>query len=152
MFSALRFRHRERQDSRIISPFIPNASFLYPRKHQKTLRFSDDFREQRKGELGINWVSKYFHWTQLKAASNQNNNTQESKFNCLFIYHWCNIVTLTKANKALNMTALILWHCVFNPFNPFQSSVAFHIETIYLICYSSNDWFLYKMQQWAEMG
>ena len=23
------------------NPFIPNASFLYPWKHQKTLRFSD---------------------------------------------------------------------------------------------------------------
>ena len=36
---------------------------------------------------------------------------------------------------------------------PFQSNVAFHIDTSQLICYAIDllYWFLYKMQHWAEM-
>ena len=40
-----------------------------------------------------------------------------------------------------------------NMVNPFQSSIAFHIETSHLFCSAKiNDWFLYETQHWAEMG
>ena len=36
---------------------------------------------------------------------------------------------------------------------PFEHTVAFHIETSYMIFQGkSSDWFLYEMQLWAEMG
>ena len=51
---------------------------------------------------------------------------------------------------------------IFNmcgPFNQFQLSVAFHIETSNLFCRakqmndtSKRDWFLYETQHWAWMG
>ena len=40
---------------------------------------------------------------------------------------------------------------VFCTLNPIQPSVALHIETSYLFR-KTNDWFLYEMQHWAEMG
>ena len=33
---------------------LPNAPFLYPLKHQKTLRFTSVFRGQRRSALGTN--------------------------------------------------------------------------------------------------
>ena len=38
----------------VLNPFVHNAPFPYPWKHQKTFRFSDAFRESRKGALGTN--------------------------------------------------------------------------------------------------
>ena len=53
----------------------------------------------------------------------------------------------------------LLWNTALTGFsmmkalvvNPFQPSATFHIEAKYLKC-KSNDWFLYEMQHWAEMG
>ena len=39
---------------KVINPFFTNTSFLYPMKHQKTVRFFHVFRGQRKGTLGTN--------------------------------------------------------------------------------------------------
>ena len=43
----------------IFKLFVLNAAFLYPLKHQKTLRFSDVFRGSRKGALGKNGLSSF---------------------------------------------------------------------------------------------
>ena len=45
------------KSSLCISPFILNAPFLFPLKTQKTVRFSDVFRGQRKGKLGTNGLN-----------------------------------------------------------------------------------------------
>ena len=42
----------------IFNPFVSSARFLYPLKTSETLRFSDVFREQRKGALGTNNLMK----------------------------------------------------------------------------------------------
>ena len=43
----------------ILNPFVPNAPFLYPWKHQKTVvRFSNVFRGKRKGVLGTNRLNE----------------------------------------------------------------------------------------------
>ena len=51
------------------------------------------------------------------------------------------------------MVILMLYqHRFFQDFNPFQPSVAFHIETIHLTCSANrNDWFIYEMKHWAEI-
>ena len=36
--------------------------------------------------------------------------------------------------------------------NPFQPSLAFHTETSHLFHCKTNDWFLYEVKHWAEMG
>ena len=41
----------------LFNPFVPNASFLYPLKQKKTLRFSDVFRGVEKGCIGNEWVN-----------------------------------------------------------------------------------------------
>ena len=40
-----------------IDQFVPNAPFLYPRKHHKTLQFSGAFKGKRKGALGTNGLT-----------------------------------------------------------------------------------------------
>ena len=44
--------------TKAFSPFIPSAPFLYPLKHQKTLRFSDVFKGYRYGTVGANRLKK----------------------------------------------------------------------------------------------
>ena len=39
---------------RMLNPFVPNASFLYPLKTSENLWFADVFRGQKKGALGTN--------------------------------------------------------------------------------------------------
>ena len=46
---------------------------------------------------------------------------------------------------SINASQKLLVSEVLRLFNPFQPSVAFHIET-------SHDWFLYETQDWAEIG
>ena len=44
------------------------------------------------------------------------------------------------------------YDCQFlKPVNLFQPGAVFYIETSYLIC-TANEWFLYEMQHWPEMG
>ena len=44
----------------IINPFVPNAPFLYPRKHQKALTIFWCFQGVEKGCIGNEWV-KFRH-------------------------------------------------------------------------------------------
>ena len=41
-----------------VNPFVPSATFLIPWK-QKTVRFSDVFKGQRKGALGTNELKDF---------------------------------------------------------------------------------------------
>ena len=43
-----------------IKPFFPNAAFLYPWKHQKTVRFFWCFQWVEKGSIGNKWVNHIF--------------------------------------------------------------------------------------------
>ena len=45
-------------DEQRINLLVCNAPFLYPLKTSETLRLSDVFKEQRKGALGTNWLSR----------------------------------------------------------------------------------------------
>ena len=47
-----------RTSKKLFNPFVPNAPFLYPLKHQKTLRFSDVLMGERKGALETNGLIK----------------------------------------------------------------------------------------------
>ena len=40
-----------------LNPFVPNEPFLYPWKHQETIRFSNVLRVSRKGALGTNGLN-----------------------------------------------------------------------------------------------
>ena len=45
-----------------------------------------------------------------------------------------------------------LTRCHNSKFNPFQSSIAFNIETSYLICFPKHDWIPYEMKHGAKVG
>ena len=53
----------------LINPFVPNAPFLYPRKHKKNLRFSDDFKGHRKGALRANGLKVFIQAQMMLTAS-----------------------------------------------------------------------------------
>ena len=137
------------------------------RQYKVAYKFENVFRFINDNLIAINNDSEFWHKkidgrSYARVATWENISPKKATFLELHFSKWWSISDHSSLNrldiftiyfKILTVLQLFGRHFIHQiRISPFQPKVAFHIETSHLFCFKSNDWFIYEIQLWIEMG